>query len=201
MTRPLRTTPPNFIYHVITRGNNKQQIFINEIDYQYYLQLLIKYKNRYKFLLYHYVLMPNHVHLMIEPTDEGSLSKIMQCINISYVYYFRKKYGGIGHFWQDRFKSMMLYNEQYFLKCESYIELNPVKAGLAKQPEDYRWSSYKTYASGELNQAVTYDRLYLDLADDSFTRRKKYITFIQNMMKEDLNKIKEELYVNREPTP
>ncbi len=138
MSRQPRIAPPNFIYHVITRGNNKQKTFFEDKDYEYYLHLLDKYKNRYKFALYHYVLMNNHVHLMIEPTEKGTLSEIMKSINLSYVIYFRKQYGGIGHFWQDRFKSLLISNERYLLKCASYIELNPVKAGFVKNPKDYK---------------------------------------------------------------
>ena len=185
MSRQPRIAPPNFIYHVITRGNNKQKTFFEDKDYEYYLHLLDKYKNRYKFALYHYVLMNNHVHLMIEPTEKGTLSEIMKGINLSYVIYFRKQYGGIGHFWQDRFKSLLISNERYLLKCASYIELNPVKAGFVKNPKDYKWDSYRFYAQGEYNDLLSLNPMYLSLGKDAFTRRKNYINFLQSMEKEN----------------
>lgn len=201
MPRQPRVAPPNFIYHVITRGNNKQKTFLKNDDYRYYLSLLEKYKTRYKFALYHYALMDNHVHLMIEPNEKGALSEIMKSINLSYVIYFRKRYGGVGHFWQDRFKSLLIFNERYLLKCGCYIELNPVKAGFVKNAGDYRWNSYKFYACGEFNPLLNMDPLYLSMGKDAFSRRKNYINFTEAMMKEGLEKIKTELYVNREPSP
>ncbi|MEN6318375.1 MAG: transposase [Syntrophaceae bacterium] len=105
MPRTARIAPKEFVYHILTRGNNRQDIFQDEEDYQKYISILQKYKEKYKFKLYHYVLMTNHVHLVIELMDTGgALSQIMKGINLSYAQHYKTKYKHIGHFWQDRHK-------------------------------------------------------------------------------------------------
>ena len=94
--------------------------------------------------------MTNHVHLVIETTEEGGeLSQIMKGINLSYAQYFKVKYKHIGHFWQDRYKSIIISKDEYLLACGSYVELNPVRAGMVKDPREYRWSSYPSNAYGK----------------------------------------------------
>lgn len=103
MPRTARIAPQGYIYHVLTRGNNRQDIFKDERDYKRYIEILHKYKEVYEFKLYHYVLMRNHVHLVIEITGRGgSLAEIMKGINLSYAQYYKGRYRHIGHFWQDR---------------------------------------------------------------------------------------------------
>ncbi|HBB03096.1 MAG: transposase IS200-family protein [Candidatus Peregrinibacteria bacterium GW2011_GWF2_38_29] len=181
MPRKPRLAPANFIYHIISRGNNKQTIFMDDQDHFRYLHLLKKYKDQYKFLIYHYVLMNNHVHIMGMPLEEGLMSKLMRRVNCSYALYFRRKYGGIGHFWQDRFKSLIILTEEYHFKCASYVELNPVKAGLVKHPHHYKWSSYSVYAYGSNNGIVDIDPLYKTFGDNSDDRKIGYVDFINYM--------------------
>jgi len=109
MPRAARLALSQHVYHVLTRGNNRQTVFKGEKDYERYGSILQNYKEKYGFKLYHYVLMKNHVHLVIETTERGGgLAEIMKGVNLSYLLYYRKRYGHIGHFWQDRYKSIMI---------------------------------------------------------------------------------------------
>jgi putative transposase len=143
MPRSARVTIQNGCYHIITRGNQKQTIFIKEEDYQKYLYFLKKYKKRYKFKLYCFCLMPNHIHLMMEVDDPNKLSKIMHGINLSYAIYFNYKYKKSGHLWQDRFISKIICKNSYLIDCINYIEANPIRANLTENLIEYPWSSYR----------------------------------------------------------
>lgn len=185
MPRVARTAPSNYIYHVLTRGNNRQDIFLDDQDFRRYLAVLQKYKDRYHFKLYHYVLMTNHVHLVMEPTDKGGpLSEIMKGINLSYAQHFKAKYKHLGHFWQDRFKSILISNDTYLLSCGSYVELNPVRAMLSEAPGQYRWSSYGYYAYGWEDALVDAHEIYESLALDMIERRRKYREMVEGMIPE-----------------
>src|SRR3989304_6142922 len=129
MPRSARIAPGDYVYHILTRGNNRQDVFQEEEDFKKYMELLLRYKEKYKFKLYHYVLMTNHVHLVLEPTERGGgLAEIMKGINLSYAQHYKRKYKHIGHFWQDRYKSIIISKDDYLLACGSYVELNPVRA-------------------------------------------------------------------------
>ena len=141
------------LFHVICRGNNKQNLFKDEKDYLRYLSTLQRFKKKYPFNLYAYCLMPNHVHLLVEIKD-ASLSKMMQSINLSFFWWHKKKYDYSGHLWQGRFKSLPIGKEGYLFECSRYIELNPVRASFAADPSHYKWSSYRAYAFGEENKLI-----------------------------------------------
>ncbi len=142
MPRTARLTIDNGCYHIITRGNQKQLVFMELQDYKIYLHILTKYKRRYKFKLYCYCLMPNHVHLVIEVKKSHILSKIMKGINQTYTLYFNSKYKKVGHLWQDRFLSKVIHRDVYLLDCINYIEVNPIRANLVDNITKYPWSSY-----------------------------------------------------------
>ncbi len=146
-------------YHIITRGNQQQAVFLLEKDYQRYISSLRKYKKKYNFLLYGFCLMSNHVHLLGEPVEIKNLAKFMQCLNRSYTGYFNKRYQKVGHLWQGRFISKIIVKDRYLLDCIQYIELNPVRANIVKTAADYAWSSYKE----RLLTVVTKDKLIDDL--------------------------------------
>jgi putative transposase len=182
MPRTARIAPRDYVYHVLTRGNNRQNIFKDEEDFGKYIEILGKYKERYQYKLYHYVLMTNHVHLVMEATEGGGeLSQIMKGINLSYAQYYKNKYKHTGHFWQDRFKSILISKDEYLLACGSYVELNPVRARMVKDPKDYRWSSYRANAYGQkdalLDEHVIYSKLFQDQEV-----RKAYREFVHQMM-------------------
>ena len=142
MPRTARITLENSCYHIITRGNQKQLVFRDAADYEKYLSILTNYKKRYKFRLYCFCLMPNHVHLVVEVQNPLVLNKIMRGLNLSYTLYFNSRHEKVGHLWQDRFKSKIIEKDAYLLECINYIEANPVRASLASSLERYTWSSY-----------------------------------------------------------
>lgn len=142
MPRTARVTVENACYHIITRGNQKQRVFTEPIDYEMYLSILNKYKKRHKFKLFAFCLMPNHVHLVIEVKEAHKLNKIMRGLNLSYTLYFNSKYEKVGHLWQDRFKSKIIEKGSYLLGCINYIEANPVRASVVPEIHNYPWSSY-----------------------------------------------------------
>lgn len=144
MARKPRIEYNGAFYHVITRGNQRQKIFKDKLDCTKYLKVLSDYKDRYKYFLYAYVLMNNHVHLLIQ-TQEIPLSKILQGINQRYTIYFNKKYKTIGHLFQGRYKAILCDKDEYLLTLIKYIHLNPVRAGIVKNIDKYEWSSHHFY--------------------------------------------------------
>jgi putative transposase len=185
MPRTARIAPKEYVYHVLSRGNNRQDVFKDERDYRKYIEILQRYKARYGYKLYHYVLMKNHVHLVIEPTERGgTLAEIMKGINLSYAQYYKFRYKHIGHFWQDRYKSIIVSKDDYLLACGSYVELNPVRAKIVEDPKDYKLSSYNAYAYGNKDALIDEHPIYRGLARNDAERRKKYRDFIKGMVQE-----------------
>ena len=129
--------------HIMVRGNRKQVVFKADEDCYKYMDMLIKYKKRYKFKLYGYCLMPNHVHIIGEADGKNSLSMFMRVLNRNYAGYFNNKYQKVGHLWQGRFKSKVIVRDKYLIDCINYIEVNPVRAELVERPHEYIWSSYR----------------------------------------------------------
>jgi len=183
MPRTARVAPKEQIYHVLTRGNNRQDIFKDEADFKTYLDLLLKYKKKYLFRLYHYALMTNHVHLILQPTEKGGdLSEIMKGLNISYASYYKRRNKHSGHFWQDRYKSIIVSKDEYLLACGTYVELNPVRANMVKDPKDYPWSSYRAYAYGKIDNLIDEHPVYPILLGGKSEQHKKYREFIREML-------------------
>ncbi|MBQ6151862.1 MAG: transposase [Mogibacterium sp.] len=144
MARTARKLSESGIYHVMMRGINRQQIFFEESDYAYFIRLLGKYKSVSGYELFAYCLMGNHVHLLIRVRKEP-LSVIMKRIGGAFAYWYNGKYERTGHLFQDRFKSEVIDSERYFIAALRYILRNPVKAGMCKRPEDYKYSSGREY--------------------------------------------------------
>jgi len=185
MPRAARIAPSNYIYHVLMRGNNRQDIFKDEKDHEKFISIIARYKEKFDFKLYHYVLMRNHVHLVLEPSEKGGgLAQIMKGINLSYAQSFKGRYRHFGHFWQDRYKSILISKDEYLLACGSYVELNPVRAGVVEDPKDYKWSSYSSYAYGKRDKLVDEHSIFRNLSDDETERRKKYREFVKGVIKD-----------------
>lgn len=138
-------------YHLMTRGNQKQAVFLDEADYKEYLARLTLYKKRHHLLIYGYCLMPNHIHMIGMPEEQKELAKFMHGVSRSYTAYFNKKYKKVGHLWQGRFKSKVIAKDGYLVDCIQYIEHNPVRANIVKAAGDYLWSSYRERALGSGN--------------------------------------------------
>ncbi|MDP8213310.1 MAG: transposase [Candidatus Zapsychrus exili] len=141
------------IYHVISRGNNRQKIFKDKRYKEYFLDILRRYKERYSFKIYGYVLMDNHFHIVIETIQKHNISKIMQGILLSYSVKYRKENEYVGYVWQGRFKSKIIESKEYILECLEYIHNNPVKASIVEYPEQYHFSSARFY--GDLSEEDT----------------------------------------------
>ena len=129
--------------------------------------------------------MSNHYHLILFNGVPENLSNGIKLLNQSYTQYFRKKHGGIGHLWQDRFKSFVIQDGKYLLECGRYIELNPVRAGMAVAPEDYKWSSYNFYAFGKDNALLKHSVEYIGLSENKNCRQKLYREFVMDGKKEN----------------
>lgn len=174
MVRLPRLLLSRSFYHIITRSNNRIAIFKKPYDYQYYLELLQKYKAQHPFDLYHYCLMPNHVHLLIQTKSAQDFAVFMKKLNLAYSHYYKKQYGWIGHIWQNRYRSQPIGKDEYFIQCGKYIELNPLRAKLVNQPEDYQYSSYRYYARGQPQKLLTTDLFYEDLGTTKTEQQKNY---------------------------
>ena len=144
MPRKPRIEFSGAFYHVIARGNQKQRIFKDQADFRKYLLTLTVYKNRMGCRIYAYVLMNNHVHLLIE-TGDVPLSKIMQGVNQTYTMYFNRKYRTVGHLFQGRFKAILCDRDAYLLGLVKYIHRNPLRAKIAERLDAYAWSSHHAY--------------------------------------------------------
>ena len=180
MARKARIEFEGAFYHVITRGNQRQKIFKDIHDYIKYLEQLLRYKKTHPFRLYAYVLMSNHVHLLIE-TGVAPLSKILQGINQSYTAYFNKTYKTIGHLFQGRYKAILCDRDQYLLSLVKYIHLNPVRAKIATRFEAYPWSSHPCYAHKiKGNELVDDDQVLRIFSEDKTKARKLYRTFMDD---------------------
>jgi len=186
MARPLRLTFPGAFYHVLIRGNQRQDIFFDSQDRQEYLERVKRYKDEIEFILYAYVLMVNHVHLLIE-TPSISISKIMQRINLTYTQYFNKKYGKIGHLFQGRYKAFLCDRDEYLLSLIRYIHLNPVRANLVKEPRDYPWSSHRDYLAGK-EDLVDTKRALRFFSERVSQARRQYEDFVNEALGEGKNK-------------
>lgn len=156
------------------RGNNGQTVFRDEQDYAVYLRLYVRFRAEHPFELFHYSLMPSHVHQLIRTLPESDYSNFMKRLNLSYFTYYRDKYGWNGHFWQDRFKSKLISQDDYLIQCGKYIELNAVRAGLVKEPNGWQWCSYKTYSEGKSNRLITLDPIYKSLGVTDQIRQAAY---------------------------
>lgn len=170
-------------YHVLTRGNNGQVVFHDDADRQRYLQLLSTLFKEYELPLYHYALMPNHVHLVCLLPRAEALAPAMLRLNLTYALFYKARHGYAGHLWQGRFKSLLIDQERYLLACGRYIELNPVRARLVDEPQHYPWSSYRIYAQGLLNSLITPSPLYLGLGRTARERQQYYRDFVRDGMR------------------
>src|SRR3990170_5391485 len=147
MARRPRVHHPGGLYHVIARGNKGQKVFRQDQDYRLYLKFLEEYKERYNFLLYGYVLMPTHLHFLIE-VGQVPLSEVMQGLQFRYTRNYNLRYRSWGHLFQGRYKAILCEKDSYLLELSAYIHLNPVRANLVKDPSEYPWSSYREYLKG-----------------------------------------------------
>ena len=160
--------------HLIQRGNNRSACFFAVEDYSLYLLHLGELSRKFGCLVHAYVLMTNHVHLLLTPQEADSASLTMKHLGQRYVQYVNRTYHRSGTLWEGRFKSCLSQNESYVLACYRYIELNPVRAGMCAHPGDYRWSSYAANAGGKPDALVAAHDEYRRLGPTGEARRDAY---------------------------
>lgn len=155
MSRPLRIEYPGAFYHVTARGNERKDIFADDRDQERFLFYVNAAFERYKARIHAYCLMSNHYHLLIE-TPVGNLAQTMRHINGLYTTYFNVKRNRNGHLFQGRYKAILVEKDEYAGELSRYIHLNPVRAKIVERPEDYEWSSYRSYIETKRGQVYTY---------------------------------------------
>jgi putative transposase len=179
MARKPRIHFPGALYHIISRGNRRQNIFREHRDYQRYLEFLKEYKVRYRFSVYAYALMPNHIHLLVE-VGETPVSRVMQALLFRYTRNFNIKYRKTGHLFEGRYKAILCEKDSYLLELSAYVHLNPVRAGLAEDPTDYRWTSYRTYLTGESDDLVDTQRVLIQFSRKTRDAIREYDRFVKD---------------------
>ncbi|HLJ96596.1 MAG TPA: transposase [Gemmataceae bacterium] len=165
-------------YHVMNRGQNRATLFVEDADFSYFLGLLGRYSRRFEVCLYHYCLLSNHFHLLLQLPRPRQLSQMMAGMLVAYVRYVQRRYNFVGHVFQGRFKSPAVDAETYLLSCGRYIERNPVTAGLTAEPWTYRWSSCRAYALGESDALLTSNPWYEQLSIERARRQELWRQFL-----------------------
>ena len=160
--------------HIIQRGNNRNNCFFDEFDYMLYLALLRASTVKHDCALHAYVLMSNHVHLLVTPGDIGGPARMMKMLGEQYVQYVNRRYKRTGNLWQGRYRSCLVSDDAYFMVCQRYIELNPVRAGMVSLPAQYQWSSHQLNLDGSTDNMITPHALHKALGGDGEQRRDAY---------------------------
>jgi putative transposase len=182
MPRRPRITLPGVPLHLIQRGNNRQACFFHAQDYLCFLEWLEEYAQISTCKIHAYVLMTNHVHLLLTPESTHSAGDLMKRLGQRYVQYINRTYRRSGTLWEGRFRSCMTQEEDYLLSCYRYIELNPVRAGIVEHPADYRWSSYRVNAQGEASGIIDPHDTYQALGTDQEMRTSAYRALFRNRL-------------------
>lgn len=182
MPRQLRYRLPGVPQHVVQRGNNRQATFFEEGDYRRYLEDLQEATKKHECDVHAYVLMTNHVHLLMTPGHEDSIAKVMQSVGRRYVRYINAAYKRTGTLWEGRYKASVIQCETYLLRCYRYIELNPVRAGMTESPMGYKWSSYSCNAHGKSDEVVSPHRNYMALGRSDDERAQAYRELFRRQM-------------------
>jgi putative transposase len=156
--------------HIVQRGNNRSACFFSDPDRRFYLKCLAEASVARGCQVHAYVLMSNHVHLLITPVRPGAASAMLQDVGRRYVRTINSIHERTGTLWEGRFKSSLIDSERYLFACHRYIELNPVRAGIVSRPGDYSWSSNAHYAHGASNKVLTPHRLFNELGTDALSR-------------------------------
>ena len=171
MPRPPRLDLPGVPQHVVQRGNNRAGCFFGDADRRFYLKCLAESAARRGCAVHAYVLMSNHVHLLVTPSGPGAVAAMLQDLGRRYVRVINSLHGRTGTLWEGRFKSSLVDSENYLLACHRYIELNPVRAGLVSDPAAYAWSSHLHYAEGRVSALISEHPVYLRLGASEFERQ------------------------------
>ncbi len=191
MPRRRRMYVADLPFHLVQRGNNRKPCFFAEQDYLFYLELLQCGLKRHRVFLHAYVLMTNHVHLLLSPSCPEGISRMMSVVASRYGYYMNKTYGRSGTVWEGRHKASAVDSERYLFTCYRYIEMNPVAAGMVGRPEEYRWSSHGVNAWNDVCPWITPHEQLLQLGANAEARAAAYRDlFCTVLPDEDLHAIR-----------
>jgi putative transposase len=186
MARLRRLSLAGIPAHIRIRGNDRQDIFRTEGDRIYFHRCLVEVSRRCGLAVHAYVFMPNHVHLVATGQTDDAPSKAIQCMGRRYVSYFNYLHGRTGTLWEGRFRSCPIETDRYLLACHRYVELNPVRAGLAGQPGESVWSSFRCNAWGVEDDLVTPHSLYMELGGTESRRRSAYLRLFEGVLGEEV---------------
>jgi putative transposase len=179
MARLPRLTVPGYPHHLIQRGNNRQAIFATKADYETLLAMLDENARKFEVELHAYVLMTNHFHLLATPATLTGLPSLMQAVGRRYVRHFNQKQGRSGTLWEGRYRSTLIQADRYLLACMVYMDLNPVRAGIAATAQEYPWSSHGHYIGLHDDKLLTPHSLYWSLGNTPFAREAAYAELVR----------------------
>lgn len=191
MPRRPRLALPGIPWHIIQRGNNRSVCFYAKDDYRKYLDTLREQAMKFGCTIHAYVLMTNHVHLLLTPEKPNSAALMMKHLGQCYVQYVNRVYRRSGTLWEGRFRSCLTQSEDYVLACYRYIELNPVRANMVNHPREYPWSSYRANGEGVADPLLTSHDEYIRLGQSGEERRQHYRELFEaHMDPERVNEIR-----------
>ena len=171
--------------HIIQRGHNRSACFGSKADYRLYLTILEEQADAHECEVHAYVLMTNHIHLLVTPKSSNGVSSMMRFLNQQYVRYYNRRYDRTGSLWEGRFKSCITQTDSYLLACYRYIEMNPVRAGMVDHPAKYPWSSYAYNAGRKYSSLITPHESFLALGNSSSSRRANYKRLVDEYLDDD----------------
>ena len=189
MARTARLAVPGYPHHLIQRGNNRQRVFLDDEDRARYLSMLRDVLREQGVALHAWVLMDNHVHLLLTPGEGRALSRLMQRLGTWYAGWFNHRHGRTGALWEGRFRSSLLETDAYLLTCMRYIENNPVRAGMVERAEDYRWSSSRHHVGAAVDPLITDHSLYWGMGNTPFEREAAYRAFLHEALAEESGRL------------
>ena len=185
MARSSRLVIPNQPHHVYQQGNNRQKIFADDEDYGSFLGWLKEAARQYEVRIHAYALLVNSLHLIGTPADETGLARMMQWIGRHYVPYFNRKYRQSGTLWEGRFRTSLVEENDWLMRCSRFIEMRPVVCGLVNRAEDYLWSSYQHHVGIRPDPLIQDHMLYWNLGNTPFAREIAYKEFCQQQSSQE----------------
>jgi putative transposase len=200
MARIPRQVVAGYPYHVIQRGHNRQQVFIDDLDRREYLGWLKDAAEVHGLAIHAYVLMDNHVHLLCTPSQGDSLARTIQAVGRRYVRRFNRRHGRSGTLWEGRFRSSLVEADRYLLACQRYIESNPVRAGIVEGVADWPWSSHRHHIGLSVDPIVRSHPTIFALGNTPFERESAYRKlFDESVLQSDQDWLRRRL-INGKPT-
>jgi putative transposase len=188
MARQPRLSIAGYPHHIIQRGNNRQVIFHTDEDRKAYLAWLAEYAEKFDVAIHAFVLMDNHTHLLLTPSSEQALANLMQAVGRRYTQSYNYFHKHTGTVWEGRYKSTVVQSDRYLLACMAYIDLNPVRAGMALDAADYPWSTHRHYIGQQIQPLVTAHELMWTLGNTPFSREKAYLELVRAGLSKDQQK-------------